>query len=163
MFSRFFAVTFPSLSLALVFVTGCSLPKPLSPQEVQQLTTCSTGDLGAIKKNLVLAGWAIEKEDGNILETDFKPVDRSSGYQRASNDSERISVVRLDEHTVRFVVRQRSEGYENVTTGEQKDARGRTVGTTSQVVNTHSESEESYYDWDRVRFAERRRKVCGDY
>ncbi len=163
MLRRFVATTFSCLPFALVFVTGCTLPKPLSPQEVENLTTCATGDLDVIKKNLLLAGWSIEREDADALQTDFKPIDGYRGVSYASNSSERIAVVRLNDHASRFVVRQRAEGYETVTTGERKDSRGRTVSTSSQVVDTKSESEEAYYDTDRARYLERRQKICGAY
>lgn len=148
----------PAIAFAFLFL-GCHLPTPLPPQQVEQLTTCRTGDLSAIKKNLVLAGWSIAKEDGDLLETDFKQTD---SYRTASI-AERIAVVRLDDARARFVVRLRYDGHDRVTTGEVQDERGKTVATSSQVVDTRSDSDETYDDSGLDVYAARRQKVCGAY
>lgn len=150
---------FAAACLALAMTAACRLPAPLPPEEVSNLTTCRTGDLGVIKKNLVLGGWSVERDDAETLETGFKQV---GGVGTAAH-YERIAVVRLDDHTSRFSVRVRSTDVESVETSRVTDDKGNVVSSQGQAVPTTAEQDEHYYDTSRAEYAERRQKVCGAY
>ncbi len=131
---------------------------PLADAQVAQLTTCKTGDLAQIKKNLVLAGYSVTRADGDIVETDYKQVSQGYGSMK---ELEKISVVKVDDSTTKFKVKIRMDGKEKVETGEIKDGNGRTIATNSRMENKSEESDEMYYEEARAQHEAKRKTVCG--
>lgn len=152
------------VAIPVVFlVSGCfgmlgMKRTPLPDAQISQLTTCKTGDLAKIKKNLVLAGYSVQRADGDLLETEYKQTDRLGD----SKSFEKISVVRVDETTAKFKVKVRVDRREKVQTGEVKDSMGRTVATGSTMEKTSDEDDTQYYEEARPQYEATRKMVCGD-
>jgi hypothetical protein len=151
------------LALLATTSTGCLnlIPglarTPMPDDQVASLTTCNTGDLASIKKNLMLAGYSVKNADGDTLETEFKQVE---GYG-TSKELEKITVVKLDSSKAKFRVRVREEGVQKVETGRVQDSQGRTVATDSQLVGTQNETDEHYYKEAQPQYEKRKSTVCG--
>ncbi|NOU33526.1 MAG: hypothetical protein HOO96_36990 [Polyangiaceae bacterium] len=157
-----FTRALPLAMLVSVSATGCMglfgpARTPMPANEVAALTTCKTGDLSKIKKNLVLAGYGVTRSDGDIIETDFKQVTKFG----STKELEKISVVRVDENTTKFKVKVRVESKEEVESAKVKDGSGRTVATGTRLENTTDESETQYYQEGRPQYEEARKAVCG--
>jgi hypothetical protein len=155
-FVGLFAVPF-ALSLSGCFMFAGMKRTPMQPQAVQSLTTCGTGDMAAVKKNLMLAGYGIVRADDETIETDYKQT--SSGY--GGKEFLKVTAVRVDDKTVKFKVRVRSESQKTVQTGELKDSNGRTIATDSQVVNDQNEADEAYYQEFKQQYEQTHQDVCG--
>ena len=149
-------------SVAAVALSGCSWMgafkrTPMQPQEVAQLTTCATGDMAQIKKNLLLAGYSVPRVDQETVETDFKQMG-GAGHAKAFV---RITAVRIDDTTTKFKVRVKLESLDSVKTGELKDGNGRTIATDSSLVKNQNEEDEAYFVEGRNEYAQVRSEVCG--
>ena len=125
------SLTVLGTAILVTTATGCLnlIPglarTPMPDTQVADLTTCNTGDIATIKKNLVLAGYSVKNADGDTLETEFKQVD---GYG-THKELEKITVVKVDGSKAKFRVRVREEGVQKVETGRVQDSQGRTVAT----------------------------------
>ena len=139
-----------------MFLGGFGAPKtPLPPAEVATLTTCKTGDLVAIKKNLVLNGYSLRIASDDTLETSYKQTEGGYGAKL----SERISVVKIDPSTAKFHVRIRQEGMQKVETGRARA--GAYEATQHELVKTDDETDREDTVEDKA-FAEKTRvAVCG--
>ena len=150
------AITVPAVG------TGCAAffpglaRTPMPDTQVADLTTCNSGDLASIKKNLVLAGYSVKSQDSDTLETEFKQVE---GYS-TQKELEKILVVK-DGSKAKFRVRVREEGVQKVETGRVQDSQGRTVATDSQLVGTQNETDEKYWNEGRQQYEARKKTVCG--
>ncbi len=130
---------------------------PLQTAELDAVTTCKNSSIGKIKKNLMLAGYSIRSESPDTLETEFKQVE---GYG-TSTASERIMVVKVDDASIKFRVRVKSEGMQKVETGRVTTTSGQTVATDSQLVHTQNEADEEYYKESMVQHQKEQSMVCG--
>jgi hypothetical protein len=159
-----FSLTVLGTAILVTTATGCLnlIPglarTPMPETQVADLTTCNTGDMASIKKNLVLAGYSVKNADGDTLETEFKQVD---GYG-TQKELEKITVVKVDGAKAKFRVRVREEGMQKVETGRVQDSQGRTVATDSQLVGTQNETDEHYYNEARTQYEARKKNVCGN-
>jgi hypothetical protein len=150
-----FAITVSAATGCSAFFSGGA--RTLMPEtQVADLTTCTSGDLASIKKNLVLAGYSVKSQDNDMIETEFKQVD---GYG-TQKELEKIMVVK-DGQKAKFRVRVREEGVQKVETGRVQDSQGRTVATDSQLVSTQNEADEKYFNEARQQYEARKKNVCG--
>ena len=145
-----------------ISVSGCFMfagmkRTPMQPDAVASLTTCGTGDMSSIKKNLMLAGYRVVSADDETIQTDFK---QTAGYG-GSKEFLKVTAVRVDDKTVKFKVRVKSESMQTVQTGELKDSNGRTIATDSQVVNDQNEGDESYVLEMKDQYEATHKEVCG--
>lgn len=154
--SRWVALT--CLMTSSCFMWAGAARTPMPETEVKSLTTCKTGDLAAIKKNLMLAGYSIRSADDETIETDFKQT--AAGYGRGK-EFLKITAVKVDDETTKFRVRVRTESLDQVTTGEVKDSAGRTVATDSTLVENKNESDEGYFVERKDEYNSTHKDVCG--
>lgn len=137
---------------------GMAARTPLPDAEVQELTTCETGDLSAIKKNLMLSGYSIENVDDETIVTDFKQTSTAYG---GGKEFLKIIAVKVDDARTKFKVRVRTESLDTMKTGELKDSSGRTIATDSTVVENKNEVDEAYFVEMKDQYAATKREVCG--
>lgn len=140
------------------FMFGGSPQTPMPTNEVTSLTTCKTGDLAVIKKNLMLAGYSIQNADDETVVTDFKQT--AAGY---GNGKEflKITAVKVDDGTTKFKVRVKTESLDQVQTGEMKDGNGRTIATDSTLVQNQNEADEGYFVERKEQYTTTQKEVCG--
>lgn len=145
--------------------TGCFMfggmpaATPMAEADVTAVTTCKTGDLSTIKKNLMLAGYSIDNIDDESLETGFKQT-AAAGYG-GGKEFLKIIAVKVDDETTKFKVRVRTESLDKMQTGEMKDSMGRTIATDSTVVENNNEVDQAYYVEAKDQYAMTQKEVCG--
>jgi len=159
--SRFVALgAFLALSTTGCFMFGAGMgaSTPMADADVAAVTTCKTGDLTAIKKNLMLAGYSIDNIDGETLETGFKQTSAAYG---GGKEFVKIIAVKVDDETTKFKVRVRTQSLDKMETGEMKDSMGRTIATDSTVVENKNESDQAYYVEAKDQYTATHKEVCG--
>ncbi len=157
--SRFLALgAFLALSTTGCFMfAGMPASTPMAEADVTAVTTCKTGDLSTIKKNLMLAGYSIDNVDDESLETGFKQTAGGGG----GKEFLKIIAVKVDDETTKFKVRVRTESLDKMQTGEMKDSMGRTIATDSTVVENNNEVDQAYYVEAKDQYAITQKEVCG--
>jgi hypothetical protein len=153
------------LALGIVLVLGGCLHL-LESSEVNRLTTCKNTDLKKIKKNLLLAGYEIKREDTESLTTDYKQV---SGYG-TDKSLQRITVVKLDDKDYKFNVRvkdkrveRNDQQYSNNNYGNKKKS-GNTTNINinmNQPIETENDYDQQYYKEHVGAYEQTHQQVCG--
>jgi len=140
-----------------VLITGCMTP--MAQRDIDELTTCNNTDLKALRKNLLLNGYAVVSQSDDDIVTDYK--------QEGRNWS-RVTVIKVDDKTFKFKVRNRREGYEQAPTGSTlttiSSNDGRRVqahSQGSQTFKTTDENDQVYYVEQRAQHEATRSAVCG--
>jgi hypothetical protein len=150
-----------SLALSPFALHGCTtlFPQltPMPEPEKQALTTCKTGNLETIRKNLMLAGYDVTNFSKEAMATGYKQVD--AGYN-SGKVFRKINVVSIDPKTARFVVKNRQENYREVSAGSTTYSGGYTAQH-SQVVRDENEFDEKYYSEYRDQYVGLQTQVCG--
>jgi hypothetical protein len=146
---------------------------PIQGQQVEQLTTCKNTDLGKIRKNLMLNGFSIRDATDDTIETEYKQVDdglrapslAGGPFARVegpvSKTSKRVTVIKLDDTTVKFRVRVREDSLRKVETGRVTSSTGQVIATDSSLVHDENEQDEHYFTETIPQHEETRRQICG--
>ena len=137
----------------------------LESSEVSRLTTCSKTDLKAIKKNLLLAGYEIKRDDADSVTTDYK---QTSGYG-TEKTLRRITVVKLDETSFKFNVRVKSKRVENTGNNYSNNNYGNNAKRSdtnininmSQPIETENDYDQDYYKEHVGQYEQTKSEVCG--
>lgn len=160
---RFSKVIGYGISVAAVMLAAGCLHM-LESSEVNRLTTCQNTDLKKIKKNLLLAGYEVNKEDGDNLTTDFKQV---SGYG-GDKTMRRITVIKLDDKTYKFNVRLKSKRIESNQNNYSSDPYNKKKSDTTininmnQPIETENDFDQDYYKERVAQYESMRQEVCGN-
>lgn len=149
-----------SLCLLPSFVLVYSCVTPMPQSEIEMLTTCKNVDLKAIRKNLLLNGYGITAASDEDLITDYKQTNYGTW--------QRITVVKVDDKTTKFRIRNRHQ-YESTKPSGYSETRVNTGSgqTTSIRQQTHEvqqeigESDEVYYTEYYSRYQQTKDEVCG--
>lgn len=148
---------------ALLLALAVACVTPMKVADIERLTTCKGKGFEQIRQSLLLAGYEIKNETKLDLTTDYKQV---GGFGR-DRRLRRITVVKLDEQTFRFRVRNKeiridreNHGAVGFGNDRKKDA-GTVIIDLSQPVETVQEFDEDYHEESREIYEETQREVCG--
>lgn len=143
-------------------LTGCL--HLLESSEVNRLTTCKNTDLKAIKKNLLLAGYEIKRDDADSLTTDYK---QTSGYSQ-NRELRRVTIVKLDDKDFKFTIRLKSKrietggnSYSNNNYGNSKKSDSTININMNQAVETENDSDQAYYKEHMGEYEQMKLEICG--
>lgn len=150
--------------------TSCVTYTPMSPSEVEQLTTCQAS-LDQVRRNLLLAGYGLDHVTDEEIITDFK--------QTHGRTWQRITVVKDSEDQVRFRIRKRTESIRELpsethtttmtsTTSrgnleEMTEAQRQLRSATVRSETVYNDRDISYYQESRGDHARTKYEVCGHY
>ncbi len=148
---------------ASALVAGCL--HMLEGSEVNRLTTCKNTDLKAIKKNLLLAGYEIKREDTDNITTDYKQTS-GGGMDKTMR---RITVVKLDDKAYKFNVRvkskrveQNNNNYSNDPYNKKKKSDTTININMSQPIETENDFDQDYYKEHVAQYEQTKSEVCGN-
>ncbi len=147
----------------LFFLASCVTP--MSPSDVDEVTTCKGTTLADIRKNLLLEGFKIEQETSSDLITDFKQTDIWH------NDRQflRITAVEVGEKTFKLKVRRKSlrihrgDHYDMGMHGHDRRSRASStiVLDFSRPIEVEDEDDQAYYQEHFDRHMQLRKQICG--
>ena len=138
---------------------------PMSPSDVEEVTTCKGTTLSNIRKNLLLDGFTIEQETTTDLVSDFKQTDIWH------NDRQflRITAVEVGEKTFKLKVRRKSlrvhrgDHYGMGMSGHDRSSRASStiVLDFSRPIEVEDEDDQVYYQEHYDRHMQLKNQICG--
>ena len=150
---------FFTLILLGAFISSCVSFDLMPEDEIRRLTHCNIS-LKQAKKNLILAGYGIDRADDDAIITDYKQIGQyRTGFHEvsASRFLRRISVVKLESGKIKIVPR-----FRTVYIRVYVPAHGVAYLHQSRQAGGIDETGPSYLEIHREKHSKIRREVCGD-